>query len=789
MATLYSSQAIADSSENTSGKIRVSTNSEALAGTNDTTAMTPAKVAAYVASATGTVTGSLTYKGAYDASANSPVLTSAKKGDFYVVSVAGTLAGVALNVGDHIVFNQDAASPIPSAMFDTIDNTETPASTTTAGVIEIATDAEATAGSAGDKALVPSNVASLSIANTQVTGLGTASTASTGTSAGNVVVLDGSARLPAVDGSQLTNLPSASAASTTSAGVIEIATNTEAGAGSASDKALVPSNVASLSIANTQVTGLGTASTASTGTSAGNVVVLDGSARLPAVDASQLTNLPSASAATESSAGIIEIATNTEAGAGSATDKALVPSNVGSLVLSPSQVTGLATVATSGAYSDISGTPTLGTASSADTGTSAGNVVVLDGSARLPAVDASQLTNLPSATQPSLTVLSNTTYTLTSANAKGIHIWYGADNTTTFTLTMPDVSDVISTATATNGDPQETFEVYVGRGRGGDITISAADGIDALGDGSITYSTTQTVSSGQWIKIIGWYINGSTQRYVMSSAAQPYDAGLQSISELTTVADKMIYTTASDTYATADLTSAGRALLDDADAAAQRTTLGLGTASTAASTDFLSGTGTDTLGGDLDVGTSDIISSSNNAIELAPHGTGVVTIKGNATGGSGQIKLNCENNSHGIIIKGPPHSASATYTLTLPNDDGSADQVLKTDGSGALSWVDQASGGGGGGGWTYSAVTANTTAQASYHYSCGAGNQSFTLSLPAVSGVSAGQEIRVKNMGTGTITIASNGSEQIDGSTSDYTLDIQYSAVTLVSTGSAWEII
>ena len=296
MATLYSSQAIADSSENTSGKIRVSTSSEALAATNDTTAMTPAKVAAYVASATGTVTGNLRYKGAYDASANSPVLTSAKKGDFYILSVAGTLAGVALNVGDHIVFNQDAASPITSAMFDTIDNTETPASTTTAGVIEIATNTEAGAGSATDKALVPSNVASLSIANTQVTGLGTASTASTGTSAGNVVVLDGSAKLPAIDGSALTNLPSGSAASTSSAGIIEIATNTEAGAGSATDKALVPSNVASLSIANTQVTGLGTASTASTGTSAGNVVVLDGSAKLPAVDGSALTNLPSGSA-------------------------------------------------------------------------------------------------------------------------------------------------------------------------------------------------------------------------------------------------------------------------------------------------------------------------------------------------------------------------------------------------------------------------------------------------------------------------------------------------------------
>ena len=39
-------------------------------------------------------------------------------------------------------------------------------------------------------------------------GLGTAATANTGTSAGNVVVLDGSAKLPAVDGSQLTGIGS-----------------------------------------------------------------------------------------------------------------------------------------------------------------------------------------------------------------------------------------------------------------------------------------------------------------------------------------------------------------------------------------------------------------------------------------------------------------------------------------------------------------------------------------------------------------------------------------------------
>ena len=50
-----------------------------------------------------------------------------------------------------------------------------------------------------------------SIANTKVTGLGTASTQDVGTSANNVVQLDGSSRLPAVDGSQLTNIDAASA--------------------------------------------------------------------------------------------------------------------------------------------------------------------------------------------------------------------------------------------------------------------------------------------------------------------------------------------------------------------------------------------------------------------------------------------------------------------------------------------------------------------------------------------------------------------------------------------------
>ena len=65
---------------------------------------------------------------------------------------------------------------------------------------------------------------------------------------------------------------------------------------------------------------------------------------------------------------------------------------------------------------------------------------------------------------------------------------------------------------------------------------------------------------------------------------------------------------------------------------------------------------------------------------------GAVVVKGDATNGSGELTLNCENNSHGVKIKGPPHSAAATYTLTLPDNTGTNNQYLTTNGSGVLSW-------------------------------------------------------------------------------------------------------
>ena len=91
------------------------------------------------------------------------------------------------------------------------------------------------------------------------------------------------------------------------------------------------------------------------------------------------------------------------------------------------------------------------------------------------------------------------------------------------------------------------------------------------------------------------------------------------------------------------------------------------------------------LGGDLDVVTYDIVSTGNRDIDLDPGGSGVVVVKGNSTRGSGSIKLNCEANSHGVQIKSPPHSANATYTLTLPTAlPSTTGQALTSDTNGNL---------------------------------------------------------------------------------------------------------
>ena len=65
-----------------------------------------------------------------------------------------------------------------------------------------------------------------------------------------------------------------------------------------------------------------------------------------------------------------------------------------------------------------------------------------------------------------------------------------------------------------------------------------------------------------------------------------------------------------------------------------------------------------------------------------------ITARGDGSSEDGKIILNCYTNNHGVSIKSPPHSAGATYTLVLPNDTGTNGQVLSTNGSGVLSFID-----------------------------------------------------------------------------------------------------
>lgn len=190
-------------------------------------------------------------------------------------------------------------------------------------------------------------------------------------------------------------------------------------------------------------------------------------------------------------------------------------------------------------YSSGTVVPALNSATSAaflTVGTAAGNLVQLDGSAKLPAVDGSQLTNLPSGSIGGAT--GGTDNAVLRANGTG-------GGTLQASALVCDDSGNLSGI--------------------GNITLSGTvDGVDvsALSSG---LGTASTHAAGDF---------------------QAADATLTALAGGTCSADKLLYCSGADAVTSLSFTAAGRALLDDADASAQRTTLGLGTAATSAIADF-----------------------------------------------------------------------------------------------------------------------------------------------------------------------------------------------------------
>ena len=229
------------------------------------------------------------------------------------------------------------------------------------------------------------------------------------------------------------------------------------------------------------------------------------------------------------------------------------------------------------------------------------------------------------------------------------------------------------------GDVEEIVCTAAGRALLDDADAAAQRttlGIDT--DDSVTFGSVTADLTSSNVTITGGSITGITDLAIadggtgastalgaraslgleIGSTVQAYDAGLQSISNLVTIADQSIYLTGPDTYAVYTLTAAGRALLDDTTAAAQRTTLGLGTLATQNGT--FSGTHSGTSSG---TNTGDQIIALSGAVTGTGTGSFVTTL------------------SPGIV--GTTNIAGGAVTYSKIQDTSTTDVILGRSTAGA----------------------------------------------------------------------------------------------------------
>ena len=126
-----------------------------------------------------------------------------------------------------------------------------------------------------------------------------------------------------------------------------------------------------------------------------------------------------------------------------------------------------------------------------------------------------------------------------------------------------------------------------------------------------------------------------------------------------------------------------------------RSTLVSGLATSSAISN-LSEDSTPQLGGDLDVQTNSIVSTSNRNIAITPNGSGVVDLDGTevsdglielktGTGSVAKVKFYCESgNAHAQTLQAQPHSAASSAVLVLPTASGT---LIGTGDTGTLPLV------------------------------------------------------------------------------------------------------
>jgi len=178
---------------------------------------------------------------------------------------------------------------------------------------------------------------------------------------------------------------------------------------------------------------------------------------------------------------------------------------------------------------------------------------------------------------------------------------------------------------------------------------------------------------------------------------------------------------------------------------------------------------------DISLATIDYSANTVNWLDSSVSLTSPVAVSGNATAGA-EIRLpeDTDNGSNYVALKAADSIAS-DVTFTLPSADGTADQVLKTDGSGNLSFTDVSAG------LEWQSVqTTGFTASAGNAYPCNTTSAGFTVTLPTTP--SAGDQIQLLDYAgtfdSNSLTIDPNGNN-IEGSTSNLLLNDERISVTL----------
>jgi len=180
------------------------------------------------------------------------------------------------------------------------------------------------------------------------------------------------------------------------------------------------------------------------------------------------------------------------------------------------------------------------------------------------------------------------------------------------------------------------------------------------------------------------------------------------------------------------------------------------------------------------IGTSILDTNGNELFLLTATGSAVneLTYANAATGNKPSFTATGGDTNIGVSIQ-PKGSGTVTIdALTFPAADGSADQILTTNGSGVLSFVDNS------GGIAWQAVkTSGFTAVAGEGYFINTTSGAIEMDLPAGT---LGDEIAfIDYAGTfdsNALTIDQNGTEKIAGSTDPLTVSVERAANTLVYT-------